>query len=291
MRIICIIFCIWGITGNLWGQTDVSLSHKFFGRLCYNPAAAGEDPSTVNLRAFFREQWIGFERAPSTQAISLDNYFAKYHSGTGIVFIKDEIGFSKTLNFKISYSYHLRLNDASYIALGLGAGLIHYSSDERNFTLEDPDDPQITYVIEKETIADFDAGLEYRWKGLSAGFAATHITKSKNNPRLTPHYYGYVNYAMNLTEDWQLTPSVYAAINKRTRVYEICAITEYRSKINVGLAYRVSERFVADAFIGLLGIVVSDYVSLKYSYDFTIGRSKSDVTGAHELVMAFRIKK
>lgn len=291
MRIICVILCVWGIVGRAGAQTDISLSHKFSGRLCYNPAAAGEDPAAVNLRAFFREQWIGFERAPSTQAINLDNYFTKYKSGAGLVFIKDEIGFSKTLNVKGAYSYHLHLNETSYIALGLGVGLVHYSSDERNFTADDPDDPQITYMIEKETMADFDVGLEYCRKGLSIGFAATHITKGKNNPRLTPHYYAYVHYAMNVTEDWQLAPAVYAAINNRTRVCEISAVTEYRSKVNAGLAYRVSERFVADAFIGLLGVVVSDYVSVKYSYDFTVGRSKSDVTGAHELVMAFRIQK
>lgn len=291
IKILGIVLFICGTLMQSRGQTDVNLSHRYLGRLCYNPAAAGEDPTTVNLRAFFREQWIGFDRAPSTQAVTADNYFGKYNSGIGIVFVKDEIGFSKSINFKGSYAYHLKLNDNSYVALGLAVGVIYNSSDERNFNPEDPEDPEITYMLEKETIADFDVGVEYHWKSLNVGLAAAHITKGKNNPKVTPHYYAYGNYGMNLTEDWRLTPSLFAAINKKTRIYEIAATTEYRNKINLGLAYRVSERFVADAIIGLLGVIVSDYVSLNYSYDFTIGQSRSDVTGAHELMMAFRIKK
>lgn len=282
-------FVLW--TGSSWGQTDVNISHRYIGRINYNPAAAGEDPSAVSLRAFFREQWIGFDRAPSTQLVNVENYFQKYNSGGGLVFIKDEIGFSKSINFKASYAYHIKLNPESYISLGLSLGVIHNSSDERNFNPEDPNDPTITWILEKETMADFDIGMEYHWTSLNIGFSAAHITKGKNDPEVTPHYYGYANYAMNLDEDWRLTPSLFAAINKKIRIYEGCAIAEYRSKINFGLAYRVSERFYADAIVGLLGITVSDYVSLAYSYDFTLGKSGSDITGAHELVMSFRIKK
>lgn len=272
-------------------QTDMNLSHKYVGRMNYNPSAVGADASAVNLKAYFREQWIGFERAPSTQVINAENYFQKYNSGAGIVFIKDEIGFSKSLNFKLSYAYHLKLNHRSYLSLGLALGLIHNSSDERNFNAEDPDDPTISYLLEKETIADFDVGMEYHWTGLTVGMAVSHITKGKNDKEVTPHYYGYANYAMNLDEDWQLTPTLFASVNNRIRIYEICLNTEYRGKINGGLAYRLSESFYSDAIVALLGVTLSDYVSLGYSYDFTIGQSSSDITGAHELMMAFRIKK
>lgn len=272
-------------------QTDMNLSHKYLGRINYNPAAAGIDPTAVNLSAYFREQWIGFDRAPSTQVINVENYFRKYNSGAGLVFIKDEIGFSKSLNFKFSYSYHLKLNQYSYLSLGLSLGVIHNSSDERNFNPEDPDDPTITYLLEKETIADFDVGLEYHWNSLTVGAAAAHITKGKNDKEVTPHYYAYVNYAMNLDEDWQLTPTVFTAINHRVRIYEVCANTEYRNKINAGLAYRLSEHFYSDAVVAMLGVTLSDYVRVGYSYDFTVGQSSSDITGAHELVMSFRIKK
>lgn len=272
-------------------QTDVNLSHRYLGRLNYNPAAAGSDPSAVSLRAFFREQWIGFERAPSTQVINADNYFYNYNSGAGVVLVKDEIGFSKSLNFKFSYAYHLRLNRNSYLSLGLALGVIHNSSDERNFNPADPDDPTITYLLEKETMADFDVGLEYHWTTLNIGISASHITKGKDDRNVTPHYYIYADYAMNLDEDWQFAPSVFCAVNQRTRIYEACLKTEYRSKIDAGLAYRFSEKFYSDALIALLGVTLSEYVKLGYSYDFTIGQSSSDITGAHELVMSFRIKK
>lgn len=291
MRIFYTILWLMLLAGHVCGQTDVNISHRFIGRMNYNPAATGSDPAAVNLKAFFREQWVGFDRAPSTQIINVDNYFRKYRSGGGIVFIKDEIGYSKSLNFKVSYSYHLQLAPESYVSLGLALGLIHNNSDERNFRPEDLEDPTLTYLVEKETMADFDVGAEYHWQNLCVGFSVAHLTKGKNDPKVTPHYYGYVNYAMNLDEDWRLTPNVFAAVNNRSRIYEVGALTEYREKINLGLMYRVSERFFSDAVIGLLGVTVSDYVSLAYSYDFTIGQSGSDITGAHELVMAFRIKK
>lgn len=272
-------------------QTDINLSHLYIGRINYNPSAAGVDPETINLNAYFREQWIGFDRAPSTQVINIDNYFNKYRSGAGLVLINDEIGFSKSFNLKASYAYHIKLNADSYLSLGLALGIIHNSSDERNFNAEDPDDPEITYMIEKETLADFDVGAEYHWKNLCAGFSAAHITKGKDDANVTPHYYAYVNYAMNVNEDWQVAPTLFTAINQRSRLYEVCTIVEYRHKINAGVAYRMSEKFSSDAIVGLLGIVVSDYVRVGYSYDFTTGVARNDVTGAHELVMSFRINK
>lgn len=272
-------------------QTDMNLSHKYEGRVNYNPAAAGVDPTAIHLSAYFREQWVGFNRAPSTQVINMENYFRKYNSGAGLVFIKDEVGFSKSLNFKFSYAYHLRLNHESYLSMGLALGILHNSSDERNFNPEDPEDPTISYLLEKETIADFDVGLEYHWKSLTAGGAVAHITKGKNDTEITPHYYVYANYAMNLDEDWQLTPTLFTAINHRMRIYEVCLNTEYRNKISAGLAYRVSDRFYSDAVVAMLGVTLSDYVRVGYSYDFTVGQSSSDITGAHELVMSFRIRK
>lgn len=279
------------ITTITKGQTDVNISHRYQGRLNFNPAAAGEDPSAIVLKAYFREQWMGFDRAPSTQVINVDNYFNKYNSGAGLIFIKDEIGFSKSLNLKFAYAYHLKLNQKSWIYLGLALGMIHNSSDERNFNPEDPNDPSISYLLEKETIADFDVGVEYHWTDLTLGLSASHITKGKNDAKITPHYYGYAHYGMNINEDWRLTPSVFVAINNKVRIYEIGAITEYRSKISAGLVYRLSESFYSDAFVGLLGITLSEYVSLGYSYDFTVGQSASDITGAHELMLSFRMKK
>lgn len=272
-------------------QTDISLSHRYKARMNFNPAAVGADPSAINLKAFFREQWVGFERAPSTQVINVDNYFRKYNSGAGVVLLKDELGFSKSFNAKFLYAYHLKLNNKSFISLGLALGMIHNSSDERNFNPEDPDDPTITYLVEKETMADFDVGIEYHWTSLCIGLSASHITKGKNDKEVTPHYYVYANYAINIDEDWQLTPNFFAAINKRTRIYEGALLTEYRSKIDGGLAYRMSEQFYSDAIVAMLGVTLSDYVHLGYSYDFTIGQSSSDITGAHELMMTFRIRK
>lgn len=291
MRIIGLLWIFLAVTLTGRGQTDVNISHRYLGRINYNPAATGSDPDAIHLQAFFREQWIGFDRAPSTQVINIENYFRKYNSGGGIVFLKDEIGFSKSVNFKATYAYHVKLNHNSYVSLGLSLGLIHNNSDGRNFNPEDPDDPNITYLVEKETMADFDVGIEYHWKSLNVGIAVSHITKSKNDKNITPHTYGYVNYAMNVDEDWRVTPSLFAAVNHKSRIYEMCVQTEYRSKINVGVAYRVSERLASEAVIGLLGITVSDYVRVGYSYDFTIGQSSADVTGAHELMMSFRMKK
>lgn len=291
IRCVAVAVCLLGAFLRADGQTDVNLSHRYLGRLLYNPSVAGEDSASVAINAFFREQWIGFDRAPSTQLITVDNLFNRYNSGVGVVFVKDEIGFSKTINCKASYSYHVRLTRDSYLAMGLAAGIIHNSSDESNFNPEDPNDPDITYMIEKETIADFDLGFDYRWRELNIGFAVSHITKGNRNSKITPHWYMYVNYDMNVTENWRITPTVFAAINEKSRVYEPGFRAEYRNRLNVGMAYRISENFYSDAVVGLLGIILNDYVRLNYSYDFTVGRSSSDVTGAHELMLAFRIRK
>lgn len=286
---IVVVFLLLALQGK--AQTDVNISQHYLGRMNFNPAATGVDPDAVNLRAFFREQWMGFDRAPSTQIINIDNYFKKYNSGAGLIFINDKIGFSKNMNFKLSYAYKFRLNPESYVSLGMSLGLIHNYSDERDFRPEHENDPDITYMVSKETLADFDIGAEYYWRELNVGFSISHITKGKEDKKVTPHYYAYANYGMNLDEDWRLTPSLFMALNHKSRLYELGAISEYRSKFNFGMMYRANEKFRPEALIGILGLYISDYASVGYSYDFTIGQEKPNASGAHELFMSFRIEK
>lgn len=291
MKIFIMIAGFWVLALQGVAQTDVNISQHYLGRMNYNPAATGEDPDAVNLRTFFREQWMGFDRAPSTQIVNIDNYFQKYNSGAGLILINDKIGFSKNINFKLSYSYRLQLSPESFVSLGMALGLIHNYSDERDFRPEHENDPDITYMVTKETLADFDVGAEYHWRGLNVGFSISHITKGKDDKEVTPHYYGYVNYAMNLDEDWRLTPSLFSTLNHKSRLYEIGAISEFRNKFNFGMMYRADEKFKSEALVGILGLFISDYASIGYSYDFAIGQDNIKTAGAHELFMAFRIEK
>jgi type IX secretion system PorP/SprF family membrane protein len=102
-------------------QQDIQLSQQLFSKLNNNPAATGFS-NYLNTYIFARQQWIGFEGAPSTQVFNANSYFERIRSGVGISITNDIVGRNKLFNAKLAYAYHVQAGRDQYVSFGLGAG-------------------------------------------------------------------------------------------------------------------------------------------------------------------------
>ena len=84
----------------------------------FNPATAG-----VKLKheaAFIaRDQWAKLNNNPLSQLASYAVRLQKTHSGIGVNYVHETIGFSKTNKLKFNYAYHLKLKNEGIISFGL----------------------------------------------------------------------------------------------------------------------------------------------------------------------------
>lgn len=110
-------------------QYEPQISMHFSGQLSANPAYSGSS-GNINLAAVSRQQWVGFEGAPTTTVAGVDGsvkLFDRIH-GFGVVIMNDEIGAFNTLMMNINYAYRIELQKGE-LGLGLKLGMVNTKFD------------------------------------------------------------------------------------------------------------------------------------------------------------------
>ena len=297
------LFPIWAI-----GQTDVQLSQQLFSRVNYNPAATGAS-NYVNIFLMAREQWVGFKEAPSTQIFNIHNYFNNIRSGVGLSLINDKLGLMNSFNAKLSYAYHIHFNEDAYLSLGLSGGILYKKFDKAKAVLESQYNDQIfaTYMNRPTKVnPDFDFGVEFNTRKFQVGLSTTHlnnVAKKVQDIKLLEsnrHIYMYTKYIFNVgrADTWKLVPTLMGINNLNTFSFEINGMAYYRERFWFGLSYRFDEKssgepglISSESLIGIVGLNITDFLRLGYSYDFNIGPVKNPSSGTHEIMLSLRLAK
>jgi type IX secretion system PorP/SprF family membrane protein len=277
----------------LSGQNDIQLSQQFLSRVNYNPAATGGS-NYMHVFLIGRQQFIGFKGAPSTQVLNAHNYFAQINSGGGLSITNDKIGLESSLNVKLAYSYYVHFED-SYLSFGLGGGILYKGLDANQFRLENPSDPTAgTYAGRSNKInPDFDFGVEYNMEQFQIGASVTHLNVDPikiNNYESGRHIYFYTKYTFNLDLDWKLAPSFVTHMSAWPIMQlDLSTLATFRDRFWFGASLRSNDAFVIESLVGVLGLYVTDFLGLGYSYDLNLGPVGKYTSGSHEISLRFRI--
>lgn len=110
-------------------QQDPLSSQYMFNTLTYNPGVAGTS-GMICATAINRQQWVGFEGAPSTTVFNISAPVSpfKISSGIGLLVESDNVGFDKDINLSASYSYILDLG-ISKLGIGISLGMLNKTID------------------------------------------------------------------------------------------------------------------------------------------------------------------
>ena len=271
--------------GKIYSQNDIQISHYMYNKMYFNPAYIGDD-NFINASVLMRQQWVGFENAPSTQLLNIDNHIERF-GGVGLSVINDKLGFEKTINLRVLYAFHKSFNNESKISIGTGVGFINTTLDGSKLIYEDKTitDPNGLYNSKNSFTPTFDLGLKYSRKQLSVGLSVTHINVANNNATLysTPqNFYLYGNYNIQLTDKIQMIPSFLVKSALFITEYEVNTNFIFSEKFYGGLTYRNNE-----AFVILLGLNITENLKIRYSYDYNLGPVyKTGSTGSHEIMLS-----
>jgi type IX secretion system PorP/SprF family membrane protein len=278
----------------LSGQNDVQLSQQFLSRINYNPAATGGS-NYMHVFLIGRQQFINFNGAPSTQVLNAHNYFGEINSGAGLSITNDKIGPESSLNAKLAYAYYVHF-EGSYLSFGLGGGILYKSLDVSKFWEEIRPDPTLgTYYVGRsnKVNADFDFGVEYNTEKFQIGASVTHLNVSPikiDNLQSGRHIYFYTKYTFNLDIDWKLAPSFVTHMSAWPIMQlDLNTLATYRERFWFGLSLRSSDSFVMESLVGIVGLYITDFMGLGYSYDLNLGPIGKYTSGSHEISLRFRI--
>lgn len=307
-RWIILIICLGFVLVDQTRAQQVPLySQYMLNGFLLNPAIAGAEGYTaVNLTA--REQWIGFNDAPSTFALSYqsrilrNSYISKSASvrkrmryssrsgkvGLGGYVFSDRNGAVEKTGLKMSYAYHIFFGQ-SQLSMGLSLTAMQLRLNENKIRLEDENDNTWLNARGSVFIPDADVGVYFDTPDFYIGFSADQIMESiiklgdsgYDQYRQERNYYAMAGYDFPLGDYLVLTPSTLLKLTDNGIFQgDFSAKVYYDQSYWAGLTYRTG-----NALIVLAGVRIDKFI-FGYSFDVSFGSIRKHSFGSHEFILA-----
>ena len=272
---------------SLNGQNEILLTNHFQVTSNFNPSFTGNSKKT-ELTFLARQQWIGFNNAPSTHILIFENYIEKIKSGIGIIVINDALGNENNLNFKLNYNYKLQYSPSFSINTGISFGLLNSRINTDNLFYEeyDPNGLHEIYSIYSPTLI---VGSMVTMKLITFGISfSKKIDNQKDIYKLImPGYYHlYMDYVIPVSNSFIFIPMINSIISRNYTIFDIGSRFLIKDKIHIGISCRLGE-----SINGMLGYKMNSNIFLGYSYDLLIKDFSSYINGSHEIFINFKFDK
>jgi len=309
--------------GYCSAQQKPQYTQYIFNNYLLNPALSGIENYT-DVKLGFRQQWQGITDAPRTSFVSANwalgddylwknpltmpangeppmsrNYMQNYmsspaHHGIGFVAVVDKAGPISTVNLNATYAYHLELNDALNLSVGVAAGFNRVALDANALQLENPQDPALSNTIISQFKPDVGLGLWLYGARFFAGASAQQILPQKlsftSDPAYTQgkevaHYFVTAGYKLFFNEDISAIPSLMFRHAKATPLSVDANLKiSFKDRFWIGGSYRKN-----DSYAALAGININNFMNLTYAYDLTTSELRNYTNGSHEIVLGFQL--
>jgi type IX secretion system PorP/SprF family membrane protein len=285
-----------------------------------NPAVAGYSKN-LNFKMGYRNQWAGFEDAPSTVYLSAEGALFQnsrnrkrrrsrgiqaFHGAGGYLY-KDASGPTSRTGILVSYAYHVPLSKTVFLSSGLFAGVQQYLFDESKIYLADNSndrDPVTSGGSQNAFKPDLNVGTYLHSKDYYVGVSLFQALGNKlfkfDNAvvpsRLARHWFISGGYNLAVNKSFTLAPSVLlkyvdpaplqADFNlKGIYTFNNRRKTDYDDQFWAGVSYRTK-----DAVVALIGLQFMEQYELSYSYDMTVSPIRHYSSGSQEIMLGFRVK-
>lgn len=290
-------------------QTPVYSNYMLNGFLL-NPAVAGsEGYSAVNLTV--REQWVGFQDAPATYALSFQTRlmreshinrskhvkrktkspFTGGNVGLGGYVFNHRNGAVDRTGVRITYAYHLELAEAQ-LSFGLSLIGYQYRLDRERIKLEFPDDDLWLGLSSSVFIPDADAGVYYSSEKIWAGFSVDQLFESAlkfgdegyDQLIMERNYHLMGGYDFFLNDELILSPSAHLKIAENGKAQSDFNVRLYYDQLYWGgVAYRTGHSLVIMAGVSV------DRLLFGYAFDIGLNSIMKHSFGTHEFTFIAKL--
>lgn len=279
------------LTTMLHGQNQQQYNHFIADQGLLNPAYNGTRDFVSGILVL-RNQWVGLEGAPVTQAINVHAPIGFTNLGAGLSITNENIGASHTLDFYGALAYRIYFQRDQTLSLGLQLGFNSFSMDQNKIVSLDNTD-QALYGSANLAL-NSGVGAYYYTPKLFVGFSIpefftneydTGIGAYKNSLIFKNlHYYLYGGYVFEINENVAIKPTllnrvVYGAPWQMDFTGN-CLLYQ---KLWLGLTYKSSKELVF-----LTEFIINNKLTVRYSYDYpfsSLNQVKNG--GSHELGLQF----
>jgi len=281
-------------------QQDIILTQQHLSRININPAAT---PVSNYANAFLiaRQQWVGFQGAPSTQLFNAHSYIDDIRSSIGLSIMNDIVGRSRNLNLMLNYAYHLRVGYESHLAFGLGIGLQNRRIDGDLIfgQPEDGVDFEEIWYGRRGIRPSVNFGITYTTPNFAFGVSATNLSRFFYNEddwfRLPLHLYSFIEIGLDMSDAVRFTPRVqfmsamgssiapmvngtdtirFGFTDRFDAVFDLGGTFSFGDRISLGASFRTDATFsrnTGSAIAAKVGINLGPNFRIGYAYEQNLG--------------------
>ncbi|MFV0291538.1 MAG: type IX secretion system membrane protein PorP/SprF [Mangrovibacterium sp.] len=288
-----VLFMVLILMGNRgFAQQDPLYSQYMFNIQMVNPAYVGTW-ETIGVTALTRNQWLGVDRAPQTNTLSVQSPTRGERVGIGASLMNDKFGHIKRLAFFTDYSYKVQLDDrGTQLRFGLKAGFSNYTNNLSAYDIQDSGDPAFQGMVEQKFMPNFGFGVflhqDKYYFGASIPKMIEHsidndAAKNYSIQSDIRHWFFMGGYVVDLSEGFKFKPSVTARmVSGAPLSADFNANFLLNEKFWFGGMYRTGAGFGVN-----LQWIVDKKMRIGYAIDYSNSGIYKNSLGIHELMISY----
>jgi len=300
-NILLFIACL--TTYGVFAQQPSNYSLYMFNQFSYNPAYAGMDNS-LSINGLYRKQWSGLIDSPTTQNINAHMPLYILNGGIGINVENEKIGLEQNLLATLSYNFQLPVGKIGILSIGASGGIFQKSLDGsriltpdgqyEGFTINHNDDLPLPTGNISELTPTFNAGIYFKTETFEAGLSTINIQEpiiegAFFSTALSRNYFFNAAYQFDLLRSVSVHPSFLVKTDLIETQIEASILFKYNDNIFVGGSLRGYNANTLDAASLILGLNLSEKITLAYAYDYTLSDLNLVSNGSHEIMISYNL--
>jgi type IX secretion system PorP/SprF family membrane protein len=286
-RLIIVLLCLVFVQSHKAQEKTLLYSHYSFNGLAVNPAYAGSR-EMLSVSVSHRNQWMGFEGAPTYNIVGVHTPFKNTKMGLGLLVMNESIGLRKYTGFYLNYAHRLTVGRGK-LALGLKGGISTGKYDMIELGNDD-------YVFGEKSssylLPNFGVGMYYYTKKFYAGISVPLILGYETNETgEVTAYHDFNKYAYYLTpgvtfdmaDNWQLQPTGLVEYDKAGGVIAEGGLNLlYKDALRVGASYRSKQ-----AIVMLLDFKLTYQLRIGIAYDYGLNELNAYNRNSFEIALEY----
>lgn len=293
MKKITITF-LFAITSFLvYGQQQAHYTQYVFNKLAFNPAYAGSK-EVMSTSVLTRNQWVGFEGAPSTQLMSFHAPISKNRVGLGASIVRDKIGITNDIGLNIAYAYRIKMKKSN-LSLGLQTSFRNLQVDWNSTNPTQIGDNVIPTGKPSAFKMNIGLGAYYANDNFFAGISIPSLMEGEtgiigNDDAVSfadekRHYFATIGGIFNVAGNGtlKLQPSILVKhVDNAPIDVDINNFFIFKEKFWFGVTYRYH-----DSIDGVVQFQMTEAMRLGVAYDFTLTELQDYNYGTLEVMLEY----
>lgn len=276
------------LSGHCYGQQDPLYAQYLTNPMIFNPAYVGLNNS-FNGAVSFRNQWAGFNGAPTTTNFSAHTSLVDNKVGLGAMFIADRAGLLKNTELEFLGSYKLNF-DKYTVSFGMQLGFLNSTYRYSDVLLQDPNDPAFATSDQRYSWPNLGVGAILRGDNFIVGLSVPRMSKVKggytNFLIQSQHVYVYGGYVFYMGTRLRLKPSV---LLRGVKGAPLAADLNFNVNIDTKYSAGVFLRNFKSYGVLLQAWVFNNKARFGYAVELPGGSSVGPQYTSHEVTLAVRM--